>query len=361
MPAKKNPSRARAATYRDAGVNLDAADELVERIGPIVRRTYGPRALPSHGAFAGLFRLDYDERLFARNYRDPVLVACADGVGSKLLIAIHSGRYTTIGVDLVAMNVNDLLCSGAEPLFFLDYVAVNTLEPDQVTQLVSGIAIGCEQAGCALLGGETAEMPDLYRKNHFDLAGFAVGVVERGRIMSAANVRKDDVLIGLPASGLHSNGYALARKLLIDEAGRDLHDEVRALEEPLVDALLRPTRIYVKPVFAALHAYRGRPMITGMAHITGGGLPGNVPRMLPDNCDAVIRRGSWPVPPIFGLLEHAGVAEDEMYRVFNMGLGFVLAVRPKSADAVVRRLQRAGEQACVIGRIRRGRGRLEIT
>jgi phosphoribosylformylglycinamidine cyclo-ligase len=359
--AKRKRKTRAATTYKAAGVDLAAADAMVDQIGPAVRRTYGPRVLPSHGGFAGLFRLDYDERLFARNYRDPVLVACTDGVGSKLLVAIKAKRLDTIGIDLVAMNVNDLLCCGAEPLLFLDYVAVHKLKPDVVGAIVRGIAAGCEEAGCALLGGETAEMPGLYKRGHFDLAGFAVGVVERPRMMRRENVRPGDQLIGLRSSGIHSNGYALVRKLLLDQGRMRLNDEVRALGEPLGDALLRPTRIYVRPVLDALRAYRGRPMITGMAHITGGGLPGNVPRMLPANCDAVLRKGSWSIPPIFGLLEHHGVAEDEMYRVFNMGIGFVLAVRPKSAAAVERRLNRAGAEAVAIGRVRRGRGRVELT
>jgi phosphoribosylformylglycinamidine cyclo-ligase len=359
--SRRNRRTSPRTTYRAAGVDLDAADAVVERIGPMVRNTYGPRVLPSHGAFAGLFRLDYDERLFARNYRDPVLVACTDGVGSKLLLAIRSRRHDTIGIDLVAMNVNDLLCCGAEPLFFLDYVAVHKLDPNVVAEIVSGIAAGCEQAGCALLGGETAELGDLYRRRHFDLAGFAVGVVERKRMICREHVRSGDLLVGVHSSGLHSNGYALARKLLLEDAGLPPNEPVRALGEPLIDALLRPTRIYARAVLDVLGHYRQRLMITGMAHITGGGLPGNVPRMLPDDCDAVVRLGSWPVPRIFGLLEHRGVAEEEMYRVFNMGIGLVLAVRPKSAAVVVRRLERAGEQAGVIGRIRRGRGRMELS
>jgi phosphoribosylformylglycinamidine cyclo-ligase len=361
VAGSREKADAPARTYRDAGVDLDAADRMEDLIGPLVRRTYGPRVLPSHGAFAGMFRLDYGERLLARHYRDPVLVACTDGVGSKLLVAIRAGRYETVGIDLVAMNVNDLLCCGAEPLFFLDYIAVHKLKPELVARIVSGVVAGCEQAGCALLGGETAEMPDLYRRRHFDLAGFAVGVVERARMIRREHVQAGDYVVGLLSSGLHSNGYALARKLLLEEAGLPLDQPVRALGEPLQDALLRPTRIYVRPVLDALRCYRLRPLITGMAHITGGGLPGNLPRMLPDDCDLTIRRGSWPVPPIFGLLEHLGVAEEEMYRVFNMGVGYALAVRPKSVNAVVRRLNRAGEEAMVIGRVRRGTGRVEIT
>jgi phosphoribosylformylglycinamidine cyclo-ligase len=347
-------------TYRAAGVDLDAADRMEELIGPIVRRTYGPRVLPSHGAFAGLFRLDYDERLFKRNYREPVLVGCTDGVGSKLLVAMQAQRYDTIGIDLVAMSVNDLLCCGAEPLFFLDYIAVHRLQPEFVAQLIAGVAAGCELAGCALLGGETAEMPNLYRKHHFDLAGFAVGVVERQRMVSAEHVEPGDQIIGLLSSGLHSNGYALARKVLLVHARLPLHESVRALGEPLADSLLRPTRIYVKPVLKALRHYKEQHCISGMAHITGGGLPANIPRMLPPDCDVVLRHGSWPMPPIFGLLEHFGVAEDEMYRVFNMGIGYVLAVRAKSVSVVLRHLTRAGEQPYVIGRVRRGTGRVEI-
>ncbi len=347
-------------TYQAAGVNLDAADTMEDVIGPLVRRTYGPRVLPSHGAFAGLFQLNDDNGLLTRHYRKPVLVGCTDGVGSKLLVAIQARRYDTVGIDLVAMNVNDLICCGAEPLFFLDYIALHRLEPELVAQVVAGVVAGCEQAGCALLGGETAEMPDLYRNRHFDLAGFAVGVVERGRMVARENVRPGDRLIGLASSGLHSNGYALARKLLLEDELLPLGQPVRALGEPLVDALLRPTRIYVRPVLDALRRYRGRPRITGLAHITGGGLPGNVPRMLPPDCDAVIRRGAWPIPPIFGLLEHLGVAEDEMYRVFNMGIGLVLAVRPSSARIVSQRLRRSGEQPYEIGRVVRGHGRLEL-
>jgi phosphoribosylformylglycinamidine cyclo-ligase len=347
-------------TYKDAGVNLDASDQFEDLIGPAVRRTYGPRVLESHGAFAGLFRLDYDERLFAHNYRKPVLVACTDGVGSKLLVAIAAQRFDTVGIDLVAMSVNDLLCCGAEPLLFLDYIAVHQLDPPTVARIVESVVAGCEQAGCALLGGETAEMPDLYRRGHFDLAGFAVGVVERGRMLGPKNVRPGDVAIGVFSSGLHSNGYALARKVLLVNAGLRLDEPIRALGEPLVDALLRPTRIYARPVLEVLHHYPHRMMVSAMAHITGGGLPGNLPRLLPRNCDLVIRRGSWPIPPIFGLIEHHGVEEDEMYRVFNMGVGLVLTVRPRSTAVILRMLEKAGEQAAVIGHVRRGHGQVEI-
>ena len=347
-------------TYAAAGVSLDAADALVDRIRGPVQRTFGPRVLPAHGGFAGLFRLDYDERLFARNYTDPVLVACTDGVGSKVLIAQQMRRYDTVGQDLVAMSVNDMLCCGAEPLFFLDYIALHRLDPDSTAALVSGIADGCQMAGCALLGGETAEMPDLYRPGHYDLAGFAVGVVEKKRMLDSKRIQPGDLLIGLASSGIHSNGYGLVRKLLLEDEGLQLDQKIKHLNAPLGEVLLEPTRIYVPAIVETLNRYRARPPITGMAHITGGGLPSNVARILPDNVDAVLRRGSWSIPPIFALLERYGVAEDEMYRVFNMGIGFVLAVRKRSAQAVLRSLEQAGEQATIIGRIRRGRGRVEI-
>jgi phosphoribosylformylglycinamidine cyclo-ligase len=358
-PSNGQPG-SRRTTYRDAGVNLAAADELVRQIGPIVRRTYGPRVLGDHGGFAGAFRLDYDGRLFRRNYREPVLVSCTDGVGSKVLIAAAARRYDTIGIDLVAMSVNDLLTSGAEPLFFLDYVAVHKLEPAVVSQIIEGVAQGCEQCDCTLLGGETAEMPDLYRPGHFDLAGFAVGVVERQRLISPRNVRAGDALVGLASSGLHSNGYALARRVLLHEGGLTLEARPRSLGEPLGAALLRPTRIYTRSVLNAMAGYRARQPVAGMAHITGGGLPGNVARILPPGCDAVIRMGSWPVPPIFGLLSRHGVSEGELYRVFNMGVGMVLAVRAGSVSVMMRHLERGGEQAFIIGQVRRGQGRVEF-
>ncbi len=359
MPRSQNKADA-SLTYASAGVSLEDADTMEDLIGPLVRRTYSPRVMPSHGAFAGLFRLDYSEKLFAKRYKDPVLVSCTDGVGSKLLVAIRANRLDTVGIDLVAMNVNDLICCGAEPLFFLDYIAIHKLDPNRVADVIRGIVAGCEEAGCALLGGETAEMPDMYRRGHFDLAGFAVGVVERQRLVEPGLVRPGDVLIGLPSSGLHSNGYALARKALMPINGPALDQPVRALGESLADALLRPTRIYVRPVLDVLHHYRRQVMVTGLAHITGSGIGGNLPRILPPDCDALLHRGSWPVPPIFGLIERQGVAEEEMYRVFNMGIGFVLAVRPRSATVVQKRLRSHDLEPCVIGRIKRGGGRVEF-
>lgn len=356
----KRPPSDQSLTYRSAGVDIAAADEFVDAIGPRVRRTYGPRVLKSHGGFAGAFRLDYDEKLFAKNYREPVLVSCTDGVGSKLLIALECKTLDTIGIDLVAMNVNDLVCCGAEPLFFLDYIAVNKIVPKRLEAIVGGIARGCEIAGCALLGGETAEMPALYRSGHFDLAGFAVGVVERKRMIGNTSVNVGDELIGLESDGVHSNGYALARKVLIESAGLKLDQQYRGLNETLAAALLRPTRVYSPAILDVLSEYKSRPPISGMAHITGGGLPGNVSRFLSNKCNAVIRRGSWPIPPIFGLMQHHGVAEEEMYRVFNMGIGFVVAVRQRSLGRVMKLFTDAGERPHHIGRIKRGKGNVEL-
>ncbi len=347
-------------TYAAAGVDMEAADRLVERIAPRVRRTFTPRVLGSFGGFAGAFRLDFPQKLFAREYRDPVLVACTDGVGSKLVLAARSARYDTIGIDLVAMNVNDLITTGAEPLFMLDYVAVHRLRPEVVASIIEGVAVGCEMADCALLGGETAEMPDLYRRGDFDLAGFAVGVVERRRMIVPRLVRAGDDIVGLASDGLHSNGYALARKVLLDRGKLPLKEPIHSLGEPLIDALLRPTRIYVRAVRKVLSGYDRMRAVRGMAHVTGSGIPGNLPRMLPGDLDIVIHKGAWPIPPIFGLIEHCGVDEEEMYRVFNMGIGFALAVRPKSTARIMSTLERSGERPFVIGRARRGRGQLEI-
>ncbi len=341
-------------TYKQAGVDIEAGDRLVDLIAPLVRRTYGPRVIGRHGGFAGMLRLDFNDRLFRRNYRDPVLVACTDGVGTKVLVAIQAGRLDTIGIDLVAMSVNDMLTCGAEPLLFLDYVAVSRLEPERVAEIVAGVVTGCEQAECVLLGGETAEMPDLYRANDFDLAGFAVGVVELKRLGAMQAAEPGDVIVGLASDGLHSNGYSLVRRLVLDEAGVGLDDHVPELGRTLGEELLVPTRIYVRPVVKLLGAYKVKRTIRGMAHITGGGLPGNVARCLPKGCHAAIRRDSWPVPPIFTYLQSLGVDEEEMYRVFNMGIGYALIVRPAFVASVMRQLTRSGERPYEIGAVRRG-------
>ena len=341
-------------SYKQAGVDLRANARWVGVIQAAMKRTYGPRVLATRpGGFAGLFRLDYDEKLFRRNYRKPVLVGCADGVGTKVLIAIQMKRLSTIGIDLVAMNVNDLVTCGAEPLFFLDYLGVSRLDPRDLSAVVEGISAGCVEAGCALLGGETAEMPDLYRHGEFDLAGFAVGVVEVDRVVDGARIRAGDVLIALPSSGVHSNGYSLVRRLIAKgkcRLGKHYHE----LGETLGESLLRPTRIYVEAVRAVLRAYRVKRVVTGMAHITGGGLLENIARILPRNCDAVLDRSAWRPQPIFAFLRRLGTTRNEMFKVFNMGIGFVFFVKPYYVAGVTRALERIGEHPVVVGRVQRG-------
>jgi phosphoribosylformylglycinamidine cyclo-ligase len=357
----KGRSGGKGLTYRDSGVDIEAGDRAVDLFGPIVRRTYGPRVLSGHGGFAGMLRLDYNEKLFARNYRDPVLVACTDGVGTKVKLAAEAGIFDTVGIDCVAMNVNDLVVQGAEPLLFLDYLGLHRLDPERTAKMVEGVARGCEIAGCALLGGECAEMPDVYAEGDFDIAGFTVGVVELSRVVDPVRVRKDDVVIGLASSGVHSNGYALVRKI-VKEARLDLQKAYPELgERRLVEVLLEPTRIYVRAVLKLLGGYRRKKAVSGMAHITGGGLPGNLHRALPKGLDAEVDPASWEVPPIFPFLErHGRVDAAEMYRVFNMGIGYTLIVRPTFAEAAMRKLAKAGERPFRIGRIVKGSGQVRI-
>ena len=343
--------RRRRLTYKAAGVDIDAGEEAVRRLAHLVRHTYRPEVLGDIGAFAGFFRLP-------RRYRDPVLVASTDGVGSKLKLAFLTGRHDTVGIDLVAMSVNDLLVHGAEPLIFLDYIGIGRLRPRVVAAIVRGIAAGCRQAGCALIGGETAELPDFYAPGEYDLAGFAVGVVERRRLVDGRAVRPGDVLLGLASTGLHSNGFSLVRKLLFERRRLRVSDRVPGLGV-LGSALLTPTRIYVKPVLGLLRA--GVP-VHAMAHVTGGGLTGNLPRVLPPGLEAVVRRGAWPVPPVFDCLrEVGGIAEAEMFRVFNMGIGFVCVVPPARAAGARRLLEAADVPTREIGVIRRGPRRVTYT
>jgi len=350
-------------TYAQSGVDIEAGDAVVGLIKQHMRRTYGPRVLGQHGAFAGCFRLDYNERLFKRNYKDPVLVACTDGVGTKVLLAVETGILDTIGQDCVAMNVNDMIVQGAEPLFFLDYVAVHEVIPEQTANIIKGVADGCAIAGCALLGGETSEMRDVYKKGDFDLAGFAVGVVELKRaIAGTERVEAGDVVLGLASSGVHSNGYSLVRaiikknKLKLNKVYPEL-DPQRTLGR----VLLEPTRIYVKPIIEMLHQYRVKKPISGMAHITGGGLPGNLNRALPKDFDAKIDKKSWDIPPIFTFLQKQGNVEDaEMFKVFNMGIGYTIIVRPHFADAIQRLLQKSGETVYRLGTIVKGTGRVRL-
>jgi phosphoribosylformylglycinamidine cyclo-ligase len=313
--------------YRDAGVDIDAGDELVERIKPFAARTMRPEVIGGIGAFGGLFSLA------TTKYRDPVLVSGTDGVGTKLLVAQALGRHDTIGIDLVAMSVNDVAVMGAEPLFFLDYFACGKLDVDVAAAVVKGVAQGCEMSGCALLGGETAEMPGMYAPGHYDLAGFAVGVVERSKILDGSTTRAGDKLVGVPSSGLHSNGYSLVRKLLVDSGKFDLAQDPGGLGRPLGDALLEPTRIYAKLLLGLREAHTLR----SAAHVTGGGLPGNVPRSVPAGLATVMWRGSWPMPPIFELLRvEGGLDEAALVRTFNCGLGLVLTVPDEQAEDVAR-------------------------
>jgi len=341
------PGPLRAMTYAAAGVDIAAGDRLVRGIGALARATNRPEIMAGVGGFAALARLP-------RGYRQPLLVTCTDGVGTKLRIAFALDRHDTVGIDLVAMSVNDLLTIGAEPLLFLDYLATGRLDVRRGTDLVRGIARGCRMAGCSLVGGETAEMPSFYARGEYDLAGFAVGVVERTRIVDGRSVRPGDVLVALPSSGLHSNGFALARRVLLERGRLPLHRPAPGMRAPLGVELLRPTRIYVRLVLDLLHRLPAGT-IRGMAHITGGGLPGNLPRVLPRNCRAVVRRGSWRVPPIFDLIERLGhVSRAEMDRTFNNGVGFVLVVAAARAERVLAHLQRRRAGARVIGAVERG-------
>lgn len=351
-------------TYAEAGVDIDAGDRAVSMMQAALRRTHGPRVMGPMGGFAGLFRLDFNEKLFQRNFRDPVLAACTDGVGTKVKLAAELQAYDTLGIDCVAMNVNDLVVQGAEPLFFLDYLGLHKQDPEITSRIVSGVARGCEIAGCALIGGECAEMPDIYAEGDFDIAGFAVGVVELDRATDPLRVQAEDILIGLSSSGVHSNGYSLVRRI-IDHASLDLsrcYEDFRGHNDrSLGEILMEPTRIYSPTIVNVLSHYRVKKVVSTMAHITGGGLPGNLNRMLPEDMDATIDTSSWKVPPIFEFLQHHGAIEtEEMYRVFNMGIGFVLAVRPSFADSVLKQVQKLGERAAIIGEITPGKGEVHL-
>ncbi|MBL8541945.1 MAG: phosphoribosylformylglycinamidine cyclo-ligase [Betaproteobacteria bacterium] len=330
-------------SYRDAGVDIDAGDALVERIKPFARRTARPEVLAGIGGFGALFEM-------SGKYREPVLVAGTDGVGTKLKLAFHFDRHDTVGIDLVAMSVNDVLVQGAEPLFFLDYFACGKLDVSTAEDVIRGIAAGCELAGCALIGGETAEMPGMYPPGEYDLAGFAVGAVEKSGIVDGRAIRAGDVVLGLASSGAHSNGYSLIRRIIEREATA-LPDAIDG--RPFADAVLAPTRIYVKPVLALLQSVA----VKGMAHITGGGITGNVPRILPAAVVAEIEADAWPLPPLFQWLREAGnVAAAEMHRTFNCGIGFVLVVDAADAETASEILRTQGETVFRLGQIRARHG-----
>jgi phosphoribosylformylglycinamidine cyclo-ligase len=334
LPPDSRPS----LSYRGAGVDIEAGDALVERIKPFAKRTLRPEVLAGIGGFGGLVEI-------GKRFRDPVLVAGTDGVGTKLMLAFALDRHDTIGIDLVAMSVNDILVQGAEPLFFLDYYACGKLDVDVAATVVKGIASGCEQAGCSLIGGETAEMPGMYRDGEYDLAGFAVGVVEKSGIIDGRSIVTGDAVLGIASSGPHSNGFSLIRRI-IAASGADLDSPFDATT--IGGALLAPTRIYVKPVLALMHDVP----VKGMAHITGGGLLENVPRMLAPGLQARLSRSTWDRPAIFDWLQrHGNVADDEMHRVFNCGIGMVVVVAAEHAERAIRMLDGAGERARRIGTI----------
>lgn len=380
------PAAKAGLTYAHAGVNLESKDEFTDSLVGLMRKTHGPRVIPNPGGFAGLFRLDYNEKLFAKNYKHPVLVACADGVGTKLKLAIEAKRLDTIGIDLVAMNINDMIVQGAEPLFFLDYIAVGKVDKTMLAEIMKGIVEGCRQSSCALLGGETAEMAGLYQPGDFDLAGFAVGVVDLDRAVNPMRVEPGDIVLGLASSGIHSNGYTLVRKV-VEHAGLDLnavYDELlaptatskkksksttttrkgstnskaKAESQPtLAEVLLTPTRIYARSISKMLATYKVKKVIAGMAHITGSGMTGNLCRALHPKVDAIVHTSAWPLPPVFEFLKHHGQVNDaEMRRVFNMGIGYCVIVRKTFAESVADQLRKLDEKVYIIGEIVKGKG-----
>ena len=331
-------SMTNSMTYRDAGVDIDAGDALVERIKPAAKRTMRPEVLAGIGGFGALFEI-------SKKYKEPVLVSGTDGVGTKLKLAFELNRHDTVGQDLVAMSVNDILVQGAEPLFFLDYFACGKLDVGTAATVVEGIAKGCELSGCALIGGETAEMPDMYPAGEYDLAGFAVGAVEKSKIIDGKSIAPGDVVLGLASSGAHSNGYSLIRRI-IERAKPDMNADFHG--RPFADAVIAPTRIYVKSMLKLMDSVT----VKGMAHITGGGLTGNVPRVLPENVTAILDKASWTLPPLFQWLQREGnVADDEMHRVFNCGIGMVVVLAESDVAQATAILQAAGETVHRLGRI----------
>jgi phosphoribosylformylglycinamidine cyclo-ligase len=360
-------------TYRDAGLDLDLYEQSLAGMLPLMRRTHTPRVLPPPfpprkggkgvGGFASLFSLDYNCRLFARNYRHPVLVACTDGVGSKLKIASLMNKHDTVGIDLVAMSVNDCLCSGGEPLLFLDYLAISRDDPPLTREILKGISDGCMEADCSLVGGETAILPDFYQPGDYDLAGFCVGVVERDHIIDGRAIHPGDKVLGLASTGLHSNGYSLVRKVVFEHAGLKVSDFVAELGRTVGEELLEPTRIYVRPLKNLLQHYPVKKrVVRGLAHITGGGLRDNVSRVLPPGRRVFLRRGSWPVPPVFGWLQRLGnIEQAEMDRVFNQGIGFVMIVGSYYAESIQRQLSEQRVPTFEIGEVREGEPGVEWT
>lgn len=331
------------ATYKDAGVDIEAGNSFVQKIKPLVKSTFRPEVMTEIGGFGGLFSLN------SAKYKNPVLVSGTDGVGTKLKLAFLADRHDTVGIDLVAMCVNDIVLQGAEPLFFLDYLATGKLDPDKAAQIVAGIAEGCRQAGCALIGGETAEMPGFYADGEYDIAGFTVGVVEKDLIIDGSSITVGNKLIGIGSSGLHSNGYSLARNIIFDRMGLTINSPMPDSSKTVGEELLTPTRIYVRSVMNLIKDFK----VNGIVHITGGGLIENVPRVLPKSCSAHFKLDSWEIPSIFTIMQKAGnVEQNEMYRTFNMGIGMVLAVAEADVDDILSRLSGLGEQAWLIGEVK---------
>ena len=325
-------------SYKESGVDLDVYNESMKRLPKLMHRTFSPRVQQLDGGFAGLFQLDFDNRLFRRNYKDPMMVACTDGVGTKLKIAQRTGIHDSVGIDLVAMCVNDAICCGAEPLFFLDYVAMGKDDPTRLEQIVSGISDGCVMADCALLGGETAIMPDLYGDDDYDLAGFCVGVVEKANLIDGKSISDGDVLVGVASNGIHSNGYSLVRKIVYEAAGKTDQDDFDA-SRTVGQTLLEPTRIYANAIRKVLQNYKVKNVVHGIAHITGGGIEENIERILPTDVSVEVDASKWQRPAVFDWLQELGDIEtDEMYRVFNMGIGLVLIVSPYYAESICRTL-----------------------
>lgn len=334
-------------TYKEAGVSIDEGERFVSLISPLVRKTFRKEVITDIGSFGALFKPDIT------NYREPVLVSGTDGVGTKLKIAFMADRHETVGIDLVAMSVNDILTSGAEPLFFLDYFATGRLVPEKAVKVIEGIVEGCKEAGCSLVGGETAEMPGFYSDEEYDLAGFAVGIVEKKDIIDGSSIESGDVIIGMASNGLHSNGYSLVRKVFFDLKKMALSDYIPEINKTLGEELLRPTRIYVK----AVNCLKENDIpIKGLAHITGGGITGNLPRILSEGLSAKIIDGSWPVQPIFSLIEKMGkIPIDDMRRTFNMGIGYIAIVSGQYADKAISSLKEEGYDSYIIGRIEKGK------
>ncbi len=358
-------NRMTGVSYKDSGVDLDVYNEAMKRLPRLMHRTFSPRVKQLDGGFAGLFALDFDNRLFRRNYQDPMMVACTDGVGTKLKLAQMIDRHDTVGIDLVAMCVNDAICCGAEPLFFLDYIAMSHDDPVRLEQIVRGISDGCIAADCALLGGETAIMPDLYDRGDYDLAGFCVGVVERDHLIDGHSIAPDDVVIGVSSSGIHSNGFSLVRKIAFEVAGRKpddpFSDDSTQAVQTLGDVLIEPTLIYTAAIKSILSHYKVKNVVHGIAHITGGGLAENIERISPEGVSIEVDASTWQRPAIFDWLQKKGQVEtDEMYRVFNMGIGLAIIVSPYYADKIRRIVEQAGFVTQVIGRVSEGEKNVSV-